>query len=342
MKKRILYIGNKLSDSGSNVTSIETLGALLKNEGYSVVTSSSKKNKGLRLLDMLWQTFKNRNVVDVVLIDTYSTLNFYYAVYVAKLCRIFNLDYIPILRGGNLPSRLIKSPKLSHRLFNEAKTNVAPSNYLLNAFIENGYTNLTYIPNTIEIKNYPFIVRKEINPKLLWVRSFSEIYNPTLAISIVEELHKNNINASLCMVGPEKDGSLAECRTIVQQKNLPITFTGKLNKKEWLELSKAYDVFINTTNIDNTPISVIEAMALGMPVISTDVGGLPFLIDNGNTGILVPPNNADNFVEVILDLLSKIEKVSQLSKNARIAVEKFDWEIVKEKWGEVLNGVSGE
>ncbi len=58
MKKRILYIGNKLSKSGNTVTSIETLGSFLKNEGYEVVFSSSKKNKVLRLLDMLYVTLK--------------------------------------------------------------------------------------------------------------------------------------------------------------------------------------------------------------------------------------------------------------------------------------------
>ena len=55
-----------------------------------------------------------------------------------------------------------------------------------------------------------------------------------------------------------------------------ITITGILRKAEWIELSKDYDVFINTTNVDNMPVSVIEAMALGMPIVSTNVGGIPF------------------------------------------------------------------
>ncbi len=139
------------------------------------------------------------------------------------------------------------------------------------------------------------------------------------------------------MVGPEKDGSMEKCQQLAKQKNLPITFTDLLKKEAWITLSKEYDLFINTTNFDNTPISVIEAMALGLPVISTNVGGLPYLIENNETGILVPPNNVDVFVEAITQLLSNSEKTEQLSKNARIAVELFDWEVVKGEWGKVIS-----
>ncbi len=337
MKKRLLYIGNQLSKEGSTVTSIETLGSFLKSEGYKVLKSSSIKNKLIRMLDMLWSTFINRNKVDVVLIDTYSTQNFQYAVAVSKICRFFEVSYIPILRGGNLPVRLKKSPKQSKKLFSNAKTNITPSNYLLEAFKKEGYINLTYIPNTIEIKKYHFKLRNNIKPKLLWVRSFAELYHPLLAIEIVEALIKKNIDVELCMVGPEKDGSLEKCKQLAKEKNLPITFTGILQKEDWISLSKEYDLFINTTNFDNTPVSVIEAMALGLPVISTNVGGLPYLIENNKTGILVTPNDVDVFVEAIIELLSNPEKTATLSKNARTTVEQFDWEVVKEKWDEVLS-----
>ena len=336
MKKRLLYIGNNLASTKSTLTTISILSKGLIEEGYSVKLASSINNKLFRLLDMVWAVIKYRNQIDVVLIDTYSTQNFYYAVAIAKLCRFFKIPYIPILHGGNLPARLKKSPKQSKKLFANAKTNIAPSNYLTEAFVKEGYTNITYIPNTIEIKNYPFLFRKEIKANLFWLRSFAQLYNPKLALAIVEALQEQNIEVSLCMVGPEKDGSLAECKRLATEKNLPITFTGKLSKEEWIHLSKEYDLFINTTNFDNTPVSVIEAMALGLPVISTNVGGMPYLIAHNKTGILVPPNNVDVFVKAIIQLLSNPEKTESLSENAREAMEQFDWEFIKEKWDEVL------
>jgi glycosyltransferase involved in cell wall biosynthesis len=334
--KHILYIGNKLSSSGSTVTSIETLGSFLKDEGYEVAFSSSKKNKVLRLLDMLYVTYKHSKKVSCVLIDAYSTQNFFYAVFVAKLCRILDLPYIPILRGGMLPERLKKSPKLCEKLFKGAKFNVAPSMYLYEVFSIGGYTNLKYIANTIEIEKYTFLNRNKLKANLLWVRSFSKIYNPLLAIEIVERLMVQNIEVRLCMIGPDKDGTLKECQELVSQKKLPITFTGKLSKEDWIKKSRDYDIFINTTNFDNTPVSVIEAMALGLPVVSTNVGGIPYLIDQGKTGIIVPPNDAQVFVDEILNLINKPDKVAEITTNARKKVEQFDWEVVKEQWIEVL------
>jgi len=171
----------------------------------------------------------------------------------------------------------------------------------------------------------------------LWVRSFAEIYNPTLALEVLETLLDHGLEATLCMVGPEKDGSLVHCQKIAKDKNLPVTFTGKLEKVVWIELSKEYDIFINTTNFDNTPVSVIEAMALGLPVISTNVGGIPFLLNDQKDAILVPPNNKTAFVAAISQLLPHPERVTFLTENARNKVENFDWEKVKHMWAQLLN-----
>src|SRR5690554_637236 len=237
-KKQLLYIGNNLSGAGRTLTTIETLGNNLSGEGYSVKTSSSKKNKILRFLDMMLSVINNRNSVSLVLIDTYSTLNFYYAVSVAKLCRVFKIPYIPILHGGNLPKRLKTNKKLSRKLFGGAKTNVVPSRYLMEHFKEEGFHNLTYIPNTIELANYPFKLRKQIKPKLLWVRSFAELYNPLLALEVVEMLVKQGTEVELCMVGPDKDGSMVRCKKVAKELELPVTFTGILSKQKWIALSK--------------------------------------------------------------------------------------------------------
>ena len=332
----LLYIGNKLSKSGNNITSIETLGSFLKNEGFTVHMASSKKNKILRLVDMLWTTLRYGPKVDVVLIDTYSTQNFYFAVSVGQLCRWLKVPYIPILRGGNLPHRLNKSPGLCRKLFDGARQNIAPSMYLFNAFKSEGYTRLNYIPNTIEINEYAFQLRKNIKAKLLWVRSFSDIYNPSLALKVVERLQKQEIPVELTMVGPEVQDNLKNCKKEAKEKNLPINFTGRLDKKDWIALSTSYDIFINTTNFDNTPVSVIEAMALGLPVISTDVGGMPYLIEHRETGILVKPNDETAFIEEIIKLMEHPAATEKLSLSARAKVESFNWAQVREQWFSVL------
>ena len=332
----ILYIGNNLQNKRTNVSSIHNLGALLESEGYCVYYASNKVNKVLRLLDMIFTFFKYRHKVDYVLIDTYSTQNFYFALVISQLCRIFKVKYIPNLNGGNLPMRLKKNPKLCRMIFNNAYLNVSPSKYLKNAFEGFGYNNVTYIPNTIILKNYEFIERNFKSINLLWVRSFSEIYNPKLAIKVFKKLKESNINTSLCMVGPDSDGSLIKAKKFAKKLNIKVTFTGKLSKSNWIDLSKDYNIFLNTTNFDNTPVSVIEAMALGLPVISTNVGGMPYLITDKVDGMLVRKNDVDAMVNAIIHIIENNDFAVAIAKNARIKVQQFDWQVVKHKWLNIL------
>ncbi|WP_317039847.1 glycosyltransferase family 4 protein [Cochleicola gelatinilyticus] len=226
---------------------------------------------------------------------------------------------------------------LSNKLFNNAAINVSPSLFLKEMFQKRGYNNVIFIPNSIELEKYPFLLRKAYPPKLLWVRSFSEIYNPMLALKVLKQLVENGIAASLCMIGPEKDGSLMKCKAFAEAENLPVIFTGKLTKEEWITRSKESTIFLNTTFYDNMPVSVIEAMALGLPVISTNVGGIPFLIQTKINGLLVPPDNTEAMISAITHLTTNPEDAMQIATNARKIVEDFDWINVKQKWMKVLN-----
>lgn len=334
--KRILYIGNKQNRKSLTPTTLDTLSVLLEKEGFQIRTASAKKKKVLRLAEMILKVFKFRKETDLVLIDTYSTQNFYYASIIARCCKFFKLPYIPILHGGNLPERLKNDPQKCDFLFNNAKLNVSPSLYLMKVFKDFGYSNVIHIPNSIQLENYPFL-KRAIKPKLFWVRSFSEIYNPMLALKVVEKLLPVYPETSLCMVGPDKDGSLSLCKSYAQKNNLPVTFTGKLEKKDWIILAKDYSMFINTTHFDNMPISVIEAMALGLPVVSTNVGGIPFLLEDQKDALLVEPNDELLFSSAINELLQNPKLATQLAENARLKVENYDWEKVKFQWFDILN-----
>ena len=334
-RKNLLYLGNKLAQKNRNLTHLESLSIDLGKEGFAVKTYSSQPNILLRLISMLWALWKNRKQVDMVLIDTYSTTAFWYAYLCGILSNFLKLPYVCILHGGDLPKRLKNNPKLCRQLFENAYVNVAPSNYLLEAFQNAGFTNLKYIPNTIEIKKYQFRHREKLQPKLLYVRSFAYIYNPILSLKVIQELLKTYPEATLSMVGPFKDNSINECKAFAEKHNLPVTFTGGMQKEEWLEYAQDFDVFINTTNVDNTPVSVMEAMALGLPVVTTNVGGIPYLIKE-NEAILVPPNEVETMLKAIKSLLKNSSLAAELSSKGRKKVEAFDWEQVKHKWEEVL------
>ncbi|MFD1064157.1 glycosyltransferase family 4 protein [Winogradskyella litorisediminis] len=332
----LLYIGNNINNAKSNLSSIQVLGKKLEAEGYHLRYASSYTNKLLRLFDMAWSCIKNAQWADAVLIDTYSTQNFYYALVCSQICRIFRVSYIPILHGGNLPERLKHNRKLSKLIFNHSHINVSPSKYLKFEFEQLGYSNIECIPNTIQIENYPVIMKNFDNIRLLWVRSFSEIYNPKMAIYVLKRLKENGCDAQLCMVGPDADGSLATAKQLAKKWQIDVTFTGKLDKKNWIRLSENYNLFINTTNFDNLPISVIEAMALGFPIVSTNVGGLPYLISDKIDGLLVDKNDIEAMTKAIISVVNSSKLAHQLSKHARETAEQYDWEQIKHKWFSVF------
>ncbi|MDT7831922.1 glycosyltransferase family 4 protein [Flavobacteriaceae bacterium S356] len=335
-KKVIVYIGNDFSKRSNYNSTMNTLSGLFETEGYQVVKSSGKKNKFLRILAMCSTVLKYSRTADYILIDTFSTLNFYYALVVSQLARALKIRYIPILHGGNLPKRLDNNRALCKAIFKNSYKNIAPSMYLKTHFEKKHYKT-EYVPNVITIKDYFYKERKVITPNLLWVRAFDKIYNPQMAIEVLYHVKKLYPEAKLCMVGPEKDQSRKLCENLISMYELidAVTFTGLLRKEEWHHLSENYDVFINTTNIDNTPVSVIEAMALGLPVISTNIGGLPFLIEDGVDGILVNCNDAEQMSQEISKLIE--ETSINMARKARKKVEHFDWTYVAEKWKSILS-----
>ncbi|NNK88814.1 MAG: glycosyltransferase family 4 protein [Flavobacteriaceae bacterium] len=333
--KNLLYIGNALSSHGNTITSIETLSKKLS-AYYKIKTASTKKNKVFRLLDMMYIVFRNRSWADMVLIDTYSTLNFYYAFAVSQLCRILGIKYISFLKGGNLEHRLKNNKFLSKLMFKHAYLLIAPSYFLMDLFEEYGYNKLICIPNTIEIKDYDYKEADLDTIRLLWVRSLSKIYNPEMAVEVLDAIIKLGFKAELCMVGPDKDGSMGRVKNLADSKNVQVKFTGNLTREEWRSLSEKYNIFINTTDFDNTPVSVMEAMALGLPVVSTNVGGLPYLIQDHYDGMLVKKADVNGMVLAILNLYHNPEMARKISRQARIKVEQFDWEIIKEQRSEIL------
>jgi len=337
LQKKIIYIGNKLSSHGGTPTNIDTLGPQLEQLGFVLIYASSKLNMLARILDMMATIFRHRKEAGVILIDTYSTKAFYFAWICSRLSKKYKIPYIPILHGGNLPERVRNSPTLCREYLGEASTNIFISGYLRDA-LKDVVTQFTIIENNIDIGKYKFIERSKVGPRLLWVRSFHEIYNPGMAIAVLSMLRKVHPDANLLMIGPDKDGTMEQCRKLAHELNVldSVIFTGKLTKEEWLRRSEAQEIFINTTNFDNLPVSVIEAQALGFPIVSTNVGGVPYLIEDQKNGLLVAPGDVEGMASAIEKYISDAKFTQSISINARKSAEQFDWQNISLKWKELL------
>lgn len=335
-QKKIVYFGNKLSIHGKSKSVIETLEPLL-NEICSVKTFSNKANKLARLIDMVFRFFTHGLFANKIIIDVFSASAFYFAFILGLLSFLFGKKYILFLHGGNLPNRYISNPKLVNFLFNKAYKIIAPSNYLKSFFVENGF-EVEYIPNIIELEKFPFKERKKIQPKLISIRGFGKDYNPSMTIKAIELVQKKYPTIELLMLGNSDEVHYIEVIELIKKLELEnnIEVHAKLSVKEWLDKSSEYDIMISNPNIDNTPISIIEGMALGMCVISTNVGGIPYLLVDKQDAILVDKNNEQQLSEAIIQLIEDENISNKLSKEGRKKSETFDWKNIKPLWQKII------
>jgi glycosyltransferase involved in cell wall biosynthesis len=192
---------------------------------------------------------------------------------------------------------------------------------------------------------YIYRRRERAQPRLVWLRSFHTIYNPALAPKIVALLAADYPDIQLAMIGPDRgDGSLQATKQAAADLGVGgrIVMPGGVRKAEVSEWMNKGDIFINTTYVDNTPISVLEAMACGLCVVSSDVGGIPYLVTHAHDALLVPPGNPVAMANAVRCVLDQPGLARHLSENARATAEGFDWSVVLPQWHSLLCSLGEE
>ena len=330
-----------VSGQGLNPQPVERLGMKL-GQYFKILCGSSVKNQFFRLCHMQYLIFNNRFTLKSVIIDTFSTRAFWYAFLSAITAKFFGIKYILFLHGGNLKSRVDKNGFILKNLLLYAHEVVCPSRFLKNLMFELCPRKYQIIPNMIDLSQFS-PKEKKVNKKIniLWVRALHNMYNPKMAIDVVKFISNQNIDVHMFMVGADKDNLQNDLNKYCKKNKVDqlITFTGRLKTSEWVELSYNCNFFINTTFIDNTPLSVVESIALGFPVISTDVGGLPYLIENEKNGFLVEKGDYKSMAKIIISLKSDITAYRKIQKNAIDYSKLYGWENVKIEWMKILNNV---
>jgi glycosyltransferase involved in cell wall biosynthesis len=200
-------------------------------------------------------------------------------------------------------------------------------------------SSIRVVPNALDLGRYPFRARGPAAPRIVWLRAFHRIYEPTLAVEVTRELARDYPELSLTMVGGDKgDGSLEETRDRVQRLGLErqVRLVGGVPKEEVPQWLNEADLFLNTSTIDNTPVTVLEAMACGLCVVSTEVGGVPYIVRNGASGLLVPVGDAKASAEALKRILRDPELAGRLSRTGRADVQRCDWSEVLPQWEAIL------
>ncbi len=337
-RPRLFIAGNLVGRIPGHVT---TQGQIVADrfiaDGYWVTSASSKSNRILRLIDVVWTLLLSFPKTDVMIVEVYSGLGFVLADTASLLARLFGIPAALVLHGGNLPEFAEKYPRWVKQVLRRAAIVIAPSSYLAQRMSVLGF-DIRVVPNVIDIESYPFRLRKRLSPKIMWMRSFHPIYNPQMALDAFAIVQREVPNATLVMAGVDK-GMEGEIRRSAIEMGLgeAVRFAGFLDEAaKRIEFSDA-DIYINTNHIDNMPVSVIEACAMGIPVVATEVGGISHLISHGSDGLLVKDDDPNEMAAAILLLLNDPQLAQHISENGRRLAEKSDWTSVRESWADVFS-----
>ena len=314
----------------------QILSDLFVQAGYTVVSASAKLNRYARLLDIVRTLVGARNQIDVLVIEVYGGPSFVIEDIASWLGRRFGHQVVMWLHGGAMPEFMSRYPRWTKRVLRRADLLVAPSTYLARAVEVHGLT-ASVIPNVIDLSSYSHRQRREILPRLFWMRSFHPIYNPELALRVFARLRRSWPEAKLVMAGKD-GGSESETRQLAEQLDLgtAVQFPGFLDMAAKARIGQNSDIFLNTSRIDNMPVALVEACAMGIPVVSTAVGGVPDMLANRHTGLLVADDNEEAMAGAVEELIADPELAERLSTNGRHIADRSSWEQVRPQWESIF------
>ncbi len=310
----------------------------LAKKGWRVIATSRERGRIGRLREMVWGAVRERGRYEVAVVDVFSGRAFLWAEAVVLALRALGKPFVLVLHGGNLPEFARRWPGRVKRLLEGAAAVTSPSAYLAQK-LGRFRKDICCLPNAIDVMQFVPRTSERRGFELVWLRAFHEIYNPVLCPAVLARLLGEFPATRLTMIGPDKgDGSLERTRRLAARLGLldACRFVGSVEKSEvpaWLAKG---DVFLNTTDIDNTPVSVIEAQAAGLCVVSTNVGGIPYLLENEEDALLVPPCDGDAMAMAVRRLFVEPRLAARVSRNGRLRAETFDWSNILPEWESLI------
>jgi L-malate glycosyltransferase len=207
---------------------------------------------------------------------------------------------------------------------------VVPSAYLVEVFRRFSLP-AEAVPNTIDLAHFAYRERKQLRPILLSNRNLEAHYNVECVLQAFALIQKEMPEAQLIVAG---DGSRrSDLHTLAVKLGLKeVEFAGKVAQEKMPSLYHRADIFINASDIDNMPLSHIEAFACGLPVVTTDAGGIPYIVTNDRNGLMVARRDHQALAAGVLRLLNDRELAGRLTRTAQRDCDQYTWASVRNGW----------
>ena len=257
------------------------------------------------------------------------------AVLIAKL---YNKPVLLNYHSGEVEDHLRRWPRTSLPIIRLADRVVVPSEYLVSVFAKFGI-KAERVLNTVDLARFRFRQRGGLSPVLLSNRNLERHYNVECTLRAFAIIQQRIPGARLIVAG---DGSerlrLRELAASLGLKN--VEFLGAVAPEDMPALYDRAGVFVNASDIDNQPLSIIEAFASGLPVVTTNAGGIPDMVTDRETGLMVDRNDPEAIAEQVIQLLSDNVLALRLASRAGEASHKYTWAAVRREWLRLYSALS--
>ncbi|MDX2031493.1 MAG: glycosyltransferase family 4 protein [Blastocatellia bacterium] len=304
--------------------------------GYPVIAVSDRLNRYHRLAEIAATLVRRRKEYDILILDVFGGPSFVVEEIASGIARAAGRKIVMFLRGGAMPEFMARHPRWTARVLARADLILTPSPFLERALAARGIGSRV-LPNVIDLSAYPHRHRRELKPRLFWMRSFHPVWNPGMAVRVLAKLGARTPAATLVMAGEDK-GLQEETRRLAEQLGVAdrVRFAGYLDRAGKRREGEEAEIYLNTNRIDNMPVSVLEAGAMGIPVVATNVGGIPDLLEDGETALLVPDEDADAMARAVERLLDDPALTARLSANGRALAERCSWREILPQWERIF------
>ena len=324
----VLLICNYKPGVGGISGQVEILQRKLCSEGHTADIFSTKASVLQRLL-ILFRLFSVAKHYDVLHIHCCSGWGFLPAIVGVTVGRWRKKRIVLTFHGGGGERFFDTNSFLVSHYLLRTNANIVLSGFLAKVF-DKHYLPYAIIPNIIELNDSQYRQRDTLLPHFICTRAHEPLYNIPCILKAFQKILTVIPESTLTLVGSGTEhDKLIHLSQEMGLKN--VTFTGRVDNSEIYRYLDQADIMLSAPTVDNMPVSILEAMNAGLLIISTNVGGVPYMIDNEKTGYLFPDDDSDALASLMIRAVQQQPESITIIHNAHQAVDSYRWENIKNK-----------
>lgn len=326
--KRVLYISNYKKGLGGINAQVDLLRDYIDHDGFTADICSTKGNPAKRIGLFVKSLFIARRY-DVLHVHGCSEWGMLPVVYGVIAGKIWKKRIIVTYHGGAADGYFAKHGAFARRWLKRADKVIVLNGFLKKVFDEYQIPCVV-IPNIVPLREDVYQPKKRIAPKMISVRHLTDLYRIDLIIRAFAKVVEKYPEATLDILGQgDKRDELEKLVQELENEGIKelvnkVRFIGQVSNDMMYEYLKANDIMLSAPRIDNMPVSLMEAMNAGALVISSNVGGVPYMIENRKTGLLFD-GDADALAEQIIWALEHQKESVVMIEAAHEEVKKYSW-----------------